>query len=210
MDLFIFLCCRIDSPKDFIEANLTWGREGSTPKFQTYFDESVSITATKSAFSIRLFSNLINTFKFNLNEQSLAHLQDPWASQIKSRFSHETSYEERHKKIMKGNYAIIGKTVNGAYFPENYINSSDLKVIKIFNAFVGFVLIINNICYRYQDYRLMKQPTASFYTTFAVQPWLINSFNKVKKATNMKEILPISQKINPLRPMGRPVDIAKK
>ena len=66
----------------------------------------------------------------------LPHLQDPWASQIKSRFSYETGYEERHEKILKGNYAIIGKTFSGAYFPERNVSSSYLKVLKIFNIFI--------------------------------------------------------------------------
>ena len=130
------MSCRIDTPKDFIEANLTWGRDGALPDFKTYFDESVSSIATNNAFLFIFFLIPINTLNLEFTGHFLAYLQDLWASQIKSRFSFETGYKDRHEKILKGNYAIIGKTVDGAYFPEKNVNSSYLKVLKIFNAFV--------------------------------------------------------------------------
>ena len=39
------LVCRIDTPNDFIEANLTWGGKTNL-KFYTYFDTSVSSVIT--------------------------------------------------------------------------------------------------------------------------------------------------------------------
>ena len=125
----------------------------------------------------------------NYTRHSLAHLQDPWASQIKARFSYETS----HEKILNGNYAIIGKTVHGAYFPENKVNSADIRVIKIFDVFSWFILLIDQNGYCYQDYRLMEQPTASFHTTFVVQPWLINPVNKVNKQQIWKKIYQLAR-----------------
>ena len=47
LSVVLFLICRIDTPKDFIEANLTWGRNGPEPMFDTYFDTTVNSMKTK-------------------------------------------------------------------------------------------------------------------------------------------------------------------
>ncbi|XP_043287954.1 probable glutamate receptor [Venturia canescens] len=112
---------RIDTTEQFIVKNLTWGREGPTPKFTNYFS-----------------------------------ILDPWAMQFPSRFENEHNESERHKKIENGNYAIVGRIVGGVFFPENYVRDSDMKY-----------------------YRLMKDNVGCFYSSFAMQPWLVHSVDQV-------------------------------
>ena len=38
---------------------------------------------------------------------------------------------ERHEKILKGNYAIIGTVISNVFFPVLPVSSADLKVKKI-------------------------------------------------------------------------------
>ncbi|XP_043468883.1 uncharacterized protein LOC122502754 [Leptopilina heterotoma] len=112
---------RIDTAKQFVEANLTWGREGPTPIFSDFFD-----------------------------------LNDTYFSQFPSRFEHEEGSAVRHKKILEGNYAILGRFVGSLFFPENNVTNTDLK-----------------------NYRLMKENAGRFYSSFAVQPWLLEPVNMV-------------------------------
>ncbi|KAG8041461.1 hypothetical protein G9C98_002754, partial [Cotesia typhae] len=84
------------------------------------------------------------------------NLNDKYASQFPKKFQLEKSPEERHKKIIQGNYAIVGRMIDWIFFPENNISSEEL-----------------------QDYRVMKQSVGDYYVTFAVKPWLVKSFDKV-------------------------------
>ncbi|KAH0534485.1 hypothetical protein KQX54_004415 [Cotesia glomerata] len=84
------------------------------------------------------------------------NLNDKYGSQFPKKFQLEKSQEERHEKIIQGNYAIIGRMIDSIFFPENDISSDDL-----------------------QNYRVMKQSVSDYYVSFAVKPWLIKSFDKV-------------------------------
>ncbi|XP_034952698.1 uncharacterized protein [Chelonus insularis] len=112
---------RIDTVHQFIENNLTWGREGTMPNFDDYFD-----------------------------------LKDPDAGQLPGRFELHNSSDEIHNKILEGNYAIVGTIVESIFFPENDICGEDLA-----------------------NYRVMKDSIGDYYLSFAVQPWLLKSFDKV-------------------------------
>ncbi|XP_044001589.1 uncharacterized protein LOC122847798, partial [Aphidius gifuensis] len=112
---------RIDTIQQFIDKNLTWGREAPVPNFDDYFN-----------------------------------LRDPYAGKFPDKFTIDIDEEDRHVKIKKGNYAIIGRIVQGIFFPENHIRDADLK-----------------------NYRVMKQEVGDYYATFAVQPWLLHSINKM-------------------------------
>jgi len=54
--------------------------------------------------------------------------QDPYASQLPSRFVSVKNNEETHRLIASGKYAIIGKTIDSIFFPEDEILDDDLKV----------------------------------------------------------------------------------
>ncbi|KAK0169586.1 hypothetical protein PV328_011854, partial [Microctonus aethiopoides] len=77
---------------------------------------------------------------------------DTYEKYLSERFKSEHSFEERHKKIVRKNYAIVGRIVESIFFPENEVSNSDLK-----------------------NYRVMKNPVNNYYTAFAVQPWLLQS-----------------------------------
>nr|UEN71270.1 ionotropic receptor 1 [Gregopimpla kuwanae] len=81
---------------------------------------------------------------------------DLYGKQLVDHFEIESNDSERHKKILKGHYAIIGRIIGKMFFPENTIEEEDFK-----------------------GYRVMKESTGKFYTTFAVQPWLLEPVNKI-------------------------------
>ena len=39
---------------------------------------------------------------------------------------------DRHEKVLKGNYAIIGKVIGNVFFPDDHVSSADLKVMHYF------------------------------------------------------------------------------
>ncbi|RLZ02267.1 Ionotrophic receptor 101 [Cephus cinctus] len=112
---------RIDNLQQFIEANLTWGRQGPVPIFKEYFD-----------------------------------LSNRYAAELPKRFEHENDSESRHKKILNGNYAVVGRIVGALFFPEDNVTNEDLK-----------------------GYRVMKETVGQFYASFAVQPWLLHPINTI-------------------------------
>lgn len=63
---------------------------------------------------------------------------DPYASQLPSKYRVVENIEEIHENIMKGNYAIIGRFVGSVFFPEDEVPNEDLKVREIFEEFERF------------------------------------------------------------------------
>ncbi|XP_032687038.1 glutamate receptor ionotropic, delta-1 [Odontomachus brunneus] len=112
---------RIDTVRQFLEANLSWGRKGQPPSYYDYFD-----------------------------------MNDPYSKQLPSRYLHVSDDESTHRLIVKGKYAIIGNILDSIFFPEDPIISEDFK-----------------------DYRVMKDMVGKFYSSFAVQPWLLRPVNTV-------------------------------
>lgn len=55
-------------------------------------------------------------------------LQDPYSSQLPSRYVHVTDDQMTHRMIVKGKYAIIGSILDSIFFSEDYIINEDLKV----------------------------------------------------------------------------------
>ncbi|XP_048514195.1 uncharacterized protein LOC110117209 isoform X2 [Athalia rosae] len=112
---------RIDSVQQFVEADLTWGRQGPEPIFSDYFD-----------------------------------LGDKYQAMLPRRYEHENDSLDRHRKIVNGNYAIIGRVVGGVFFPEDDVDSVDLR-----------------------NYRVMGDTVSAYYSSFAMQPWLLEQINKM-------------------------------
>ncbi|KAJ8687192.1 hypothetical protein QAD02_022986 [Eretmocerus hayati] len=112
---------RIDTIEDFIENNLTWGRENVHPQFDLYFN-----------------------------------MKDPVAKLMPSRFVLEMSADDRMRRILAGNYAVVGRVVGHVYFPEGTVYNHTMQMLRV-----------------------MKEPAGKFYASFAVQPWLLNPVNTV-------------------------------
>ncbi|EZA56100.1 hypothetical protein DMN91_010215 [Ooceraea biroi] len=83
-------------------------------------------------------------------------MDDPYASQLPSRYVPVKDDDETHRLIERGKFAILGKTIDLIFFPEDDIKDEDLE-----------------------DYRLMKQSLGRFYSSFAVQPWLLRPFTTI-------------------------------
>ncbi|KAL6427163.1 hypothetical protein ACFW04_008664 [Cataglyphis niger] len=83
-------------------------------------------------------------------------MNDPYWSQLPTRYVSIKDDEMTHRFIKKGNYAIIGKIVGSIFFPEDNISNEDLK-----------------------GYRIMKQMISNYYTSFAVQPWLLRPVDTI-------------------------------
>lgn len=66
--------------------------------------------------------------------------QDTYFSQFPNRFYPEEGNDDRHKKILQGNYAIVGRFVGSLFFPENNVSNSDLKVNEFFIYFSNLLL----------------------------------------------------------------------
>ena len=63
------------------------------------------------------------------NYELLEQLQDPYYKEIMSRHVMNAGDEsERHEKILKGNYAILGTVIGNVFFPHDRVASADLKV----------------------------------------------------------------------------------
>ena len=61
----------------------------------------------------------------------LQQLQNPYGNEIISRMVTESDNEsERHEKILKGNYAILGTVAGNVFFPAQRVSSAELKVRK--------------------------------------------------------------------------------
>jgi len=54
--------------------------------------------------------------------------QDPYASQLPSRFTSVKDDGEIHRLIANGKYAVIGNTIDSIFFAEDEILDDDLKV----------------------------------------------------------------------------------
>ncbi|KAK0161555.1 hypothetical protein PV327_010014 [Microctonus hyperodae] len=115
----------------------------TTPDYETRIDTIPQLVAANLSWGregpIPKFDDY-----FNLN--------DTYGKYLSEQFESEHSLEERHRKIAKENYAIVGRIVESIFFPENEVSNSDLK-----------------------NYRVMKTPVNNYYTAFAVQPWLLQS-----------------------------------
>ncbi|XP_070170936.1 uncharacterized protein [Polyergus mexicanus] len=83
-------------------------------------------------------------------------MDDPYSSQLPTRYVSIKDDEMTHRFIKKGNYAIIGKIVGSIFFPEDNISNEDLK-----------------------GYRIMKQMIGNYYSSFAVQPWLLRPVDTI-------------------------------
>ena len=108
--------CRIDTIQQFIEKNLSWGREGTQPSFKEYFDLEVGcfrfpVIKSQCTFTSRIFL-----------------LQDKYARQMPSRFTLESSPEEKTQRVLQGNYAVVGKIVGNVYYPEGTLSNEALQV----------------------------------------------------------------------------------
>lgn len=108
--------------------------------------------------------------------------------QFPSRFENERSESDRHRKILNGNYAIVGRIVGGVFFPENQVRDCDMKVRRniffptlIPPNFINSTKIIEIqwLWITIKGYRLMRDSVSSFFSSFALQPWLIHSVDKV-------------------------------
>ncbi|XP_029673643.1 glutamate receptor 3.4-like [Formica exsecta] len=83
-------------------------------------------------------------------------MDDPYSSQLPTRYVSIKDDEMTHRFIKKGNFAIIGKIVGSIFFPEDNISNEDLK-----------------------GYRIMKQMIGNYYSSFAVQPWLLRPVDTI-------------------------------
>ena len=83
---------------------------------------------------------------FNFTKDLVSQRQDTYVRQISSRFVRETNSEDRVKKILQGNYAIIGKMIGDVYFPEEDIGSGDLTVIKFLTSNLLFGMVLFDYC----------------------------------------------------------------
>ncbi|CAL7946158.1 unnamed protein product [Xylocopa violacea] len=81
---------------------------------------------------------------------------DPHSAQLPSRYRRIRSNSQLNELFYRGNYAILGKTIDTCFFPNDNVANEHLK-----------------------NYRLMKQSVGHFHTAFAVQPWLLKPVNRV-------------------------------
>ncbi|KAL0099595.1 hypothetical protein PUN28_019782 [Cardiocondyla obscurior] len=114
---------KIDTVRQFLEANLSWGHTGQEPYWPDYFD-----------------------------------MDDPYTSQLPSRHIpvHPEHEAYIYSLISKGKFAIFGKMVDSIFFPED----------EVFYEYI-------------QDYRLMREKVGNYYSSFAVQPWLLRPVDTV-------------------------------
>ncbi|XP_011312866.1 glutamate receptor U1 isoform X2 [Fopius arisanus] len=84
------------------------------------------------------------------------YFEEKYREKMMRKFKSEKSLDDRKEKIDRGNYAIVGRIINCIFFPENDVSASDLR-----------------------DYRVMKEPFGKYYLSFATQPWLVLSLNKM-------------------------------
>ncbi|XP_071554063.1 probable glutamate receptor isoform X1 [Temnothorax nylanderi] len=107
---------RIDTVRQFLEANLSWGHIGPVPFWPEYFD-----------------------------------MEDPYTSQLPTKYIAVYGQEAyAHTLIKKGKFAVFGKVIDSIFFPEDEIFNEDIK-----------------------DYRLMREQVGNYYSSFAVQSWLL-------------------------------------
>ncbi|XP_014488290.1 PREDICTED: uncharacterized protein LOC106751750 [Dinoponera quadriceps] len=83
-------------------------------------------------------------------------MDDPYSSQLPSRYIHVMDDQMTHRLVITGRYAILGSILDSIFFPEDDIMNEDLK-----------------------DYRVMKDTVGQFYSSFAVQPWLLHPVNMI-------------------------------
>ncbi|XP_011692735.1 PREDICTED: uncharacterized protein LOC105452883 [Wasmannia auropunctata] len=113
---------RIDTVRQFLEANLSWGHLGEEPYWSDYFD-----------------------------------LNDPYMSQMPTRYIRVTGQEEYvYKLIEQKKFAIFGRIVDSIFFPDDAIFNDHVK-----------------------GQRIMKEKVGNYYTSFAVQPWLLRPIDTV-------------------------------
>ncbi|KAG5344118.1 GLRK protein, partial [Acromyrmex charruanus] len=113
---------RIDTIRQFLEADLLWGHKGPEPYWPDYLD-----------------------------------LDDIYASQLSSRYISVRSQEAYiHTLIKQRKFAIYGFVIDSIFFPED----------DIFNEYI-------------KNYRLMKESTGNYYSSFVVQSWLLQPIDMV-------------------------------
>ncbi|XP_024877061.1 uncharacterized protein LOC112457953 isoform X2 [Temnothorax curvispinosus] len=113
---------RIDTVRQFLEANLSWGHMGPVPFWPEYFD-----------------------------------MEDPYTSQLSTKYIPVYGQEAyAHTLIKKGKFAIFGKVIDSIFFPEDEIFNEEIK-----------------------DYRLMREQVGNYYSSFAVQSWLLRPVDTI-------------------------------
>ncbi|KYN07606.1 Glutamate receptor [Cyphomyrmex costatus] len=113
---------RIDTIRQFLEANLLWGHEGPVPYWPDYVD-----------------------------------VDDIYASQLSSRYTPVKGQEAYiHTLIEQRKFAIYGFVIDSIFFPEDDIFKEHIK-----------------------NYRLMKQSTGNYYSSFVIQSWLLQHIDMV-------------------------------
>ncbi|XP_076751512.1 ionotropic receptor 21a [Xylocopa sonorina] len=80
---------------------------------------------------------------------------DSYSAQLPSRYRRIKNNSQLNELFGRGNYAILGKTIDTCFFPNDNVGNENLK-----------------------NYRLMKQSVGHFHTAFAVQPWLLKPVNR--------------------------------
>ncbi|XP_020286613.1 uncharacterized protein LOC109856099 [Pseudomyrmex gracilis] len=83
-------------------------------------------------------------------------MKDPYMSQLPSRFILTQTKEMMNELIKKGNFAILGTVIGSIFFPEDELSNDN-----------------------FTNYRVMKQTVGSYYSSFAVQPWLLRPINTI-------------------------------
>ncbi|XP_066603142.1 probable glutamate receptor [Prorops nasuta] len=84
------------------------------------------------------------------------NIEEAYTSDIPDRFIPLETEEEQRKYFATGKYAAVGRVVDSIFFPDDNITNEDLE-----------------------NLRVMKDAIGKFYSSFAVQPWLLNPVNKV-------------------------------
>ncbi|KAL6266726.1 hypothetical protein P5V15_003562 [Pogonomyrmex californicus] len=84
-------------------------------------------------------------------------MDDPYTSQLPSRYIIVNGNEEYIRTLIKNHeFAVFGKVIDAIFFPEDDIFKDDVK-----------------------GYRVMKEKVANYYSSFAVQPWLLRPVNTI-------------------------------
>ncbi|KYN30997.1 Glutamate receptor U1 [Trachymyrmex septentrionalis] len=113
---------RIDTIRQFLEADLLWGHKGPVPYWPDYLD-----------------------------------LDDIYASQLSSRYTSVRGQEAHiYTLIKQRKFAIYGFVIDSIFFPED----------DIFKEYI-------------KNYRLMKESTGNYYSSFVVQSWLLQPIDMV-------------------------------
>lgn len=90
--------------------------------------------------------------------------------------------DDRHERIIKGNYAIVGKLVGEYFFPTHNVKDDDLMVKNLNSQAIQAWTQYSSIHSNFQSMRLMRKTNlGKFYNAFVMQSWLLEPFDEASE-----------------------------